>query len=98
MKDIAMAFQQMSQEDDNSCFLNLACYLSTDFFLEHQSRDVRLLVACAIADVFRVYAPNSPYQVPALVKKIFLFFIQQLKGESTYLVILFLLFSFFLIL
>jgi len=80
MKDIAMAFQQMSQEDDNSCYLNLACYLATDFFLEHPSRDVRLLVACAIADVFRVYAPNSPYQVPALVKKIFLFFIQQLKG------------------
>ena len=80
MKDIAMAFQQMSQEDDNSCYLNLACYLSTDFFLEHPSRDVRLLVACAIADVFRVYAPNSPYQVPTLVKKIFLFFIQQLKG------------------
>lgn len=80
MKDIAMAFQQMSQEEDNSCYLNLACYLATDFFLEHQSRDVRLLVACAIADVFRVYAPNSPYQVPALVKKIFLFFIQQLKG------------------
>jgi len=80
MKDIAMAFQQMSQEDDNSAYLNLACYLATDFFIEHQSRDVRLLVACAIADVFRVYAPNSPYQVPALVKKIFLFFIQQLKG------------------
>ena len=80
MKDIAMAFQQMSQEDDNTKYLNLACYLATDFFLEHQSRDVRLLVACAIADVFRVYAPNSPYQVPSLVKKIFLFFIQQLKG------------------
>lgn len=75
-----MAFQQMSQEDDNSDYLNLACYLATDFFLEHQSRDVRLLVACAIADVFRVYAPNSPYQIPSLVKKIFLFFIQQLKG------------------
>ena len=70
----------MSQEDDNTKYLNLACYLATDFFLEHQSRDVRLLVACAIADVFRVYAPNSPYQVPSLVKKIFLFFIQQLKG------------------
>lgn len=75
-----MAFQQMSQEDDNTKYLNLACFLATDFFLEHQSRDVRLLVACAIADVFRVYAPNSPYQVPSLVKKIFLFFIQQLKG------------------
>lgn len=40
---------------------------------------MRLLVACAIADVFRVYAPNAPYQDPALIKRIFLFFIQQLR-------------------
>jgi len=80
MKDIAMAFQQMSQEEDNSCYINLAKFLATDYFLEHQSRDVRLLVACAIADVFRVYAPNAPYQDPDLIKRIFLFFIQQLKG------------------
>jgi sister-chromatid-cohesion protein PDS5 len=80
IKDIAMAFQQMSQEDDNSGYIPLALYLSSDFFLEHSSRDVRLLVACAIADVFRVYAPNAPYQHPELIKHIFLFFIQQLKG------------------
>jgi len=80
MKEIAMAFQQMCQEDDNSCYIPLALYLATDFFLEHPSRDVRLLVACAIADVFRVYAPNAPYQHPSLIKRIFLFFIQQLKG------------------
>jgi sister-chromatid-cohesion protein PDS5 len=80
IKEIAMAFQQMSQEDDNSCYLTLAKFLATDYFLDHQSRDVRLLVACAIADVFRVYAPNAPYQEADLIKRIFLFFIQQLKG------------------
>lgn len=80
LKDIAMAFQQMSQEDNNEIYIPLALYLATDFFLEHSSRDVRLLVACAIADVFRVYAPNAPYQHPSLIKRIFLFFIQQLKG------------------
>ena len=53
--------------------------IASDYFLEHPSRDVRLLVACAIADVFRVYAPNAPYQHPELIKHIFLFFIQQLK-------------------
>ncbi|RWS27620.1 Sister chromatid cohesion protein PDS5-like protein B-A, partial [Leptotrombidium deliense] len=79
LKDIAMAFQQMSQEEDNSCYVPLALFLATDFFLEHHSRDVRLLVACAIADVFRVYAPNAPYQHPSLIKRIFLFFIQQLR-------------------
>jgi len=80
MKDIAMAFQQMSQEDDNSLYISLAKYLATDYFLDHPSRDVRLLVACAVADVFRVYAPNAPYQEPDLIKRIFTFFIQQLKG------------------
>lgn len=80
LKDISLAFQQMSQDDDNSQYVPLALNLSNDFYLEHSSRDVKLLVACSIADVFRVWAPNAPYQNPELIKKIFLFFIQQLKG------------------
>lgn len=75
-----MAFQQMSQEADNSGYIALAKFLASDHFLDHSSKDVRLLVACAIADVFRVYAPNAPYQEPDLIKRIFLFFIQQLRG------------------
>ena len=80
LKDISMAFQQLSQEDDNSRYIPLALLLSNDFYLDHNSKDVRLLVACSIADVFRVYAPNAPYQNEELIKKIFRFFIQQLKG------------------
>lgn len=80
LKDISMAFQQLSQDDDNSQYIPLALSLSGDFYLEHSSRDVRLLVACSIADVFRVYAPNAPYQNEDLVRRIFRFFIQQLKG------------------
>jgi len=80
LKDISMAFQQLSQDDDNSQYVPLALSLSSDFYLEHSSRDVKLLVACSIADVFRVYAPNAPYQNEELIKKIFRFFIQQLKG------------------
>lgn len=75
-----MAFQQMSQEADNSAYIALAKFLASDHFLDHSSKDVRLLVACAIADVFRVYAPNAPYSEPDLIKRIFLFFIQQLRG------------------
>lgn len=80
LKDISMAFQQLSQDDDNSQYIPLALSLTNDFYLEHNSRDVRLLVACSIADVFRVYAPNAPYENEELIKKIFRFFIQQLKG------------------
>lgn len=53
---------------------------ANDYFLDHTSRDVRLLVACSIADVFRVYAPNAPYETSDIIKRIFLFFIQQLRG------------------
>lgn len=53
---------------------------ANDFFLDNPSRDARLLVACSIADVFRVFAPNAPYENPELIKRIFKFFIQQLKG------------------
>ncbi|KAH9410377.1 Sister chromatid cohesion protein PDS5 A [Tyrophagus putrescentiae] len=80
LKDIAMAFQQMSQEENNQNFVPLALYLANDYFLEHHSRDVRLLVACSIADVFRVYAPNAPYETSDMIRRIFLFFIQQLRG------------------
>lgn len=80
LKDISMAFQQLSQDDDNSQYVPLALSLASDFYLEHSSRDVRLLVACFIADVFRVYVPNPPYQNEELIKKIFRFFINQLKG------------------
>lgn len=80
LKDISMAFQQLSQDDDNSQYIPLALSLSNDFYLEHSSKDVKLLVACAIADVFRVYAPNAPYQSEGLIQKIFYFFIKQLKG------------------
>lgn len=82
LKDISMAFQQLSQDDDNSQYIPLALSLSNDFYLEHSSKDVKLLVACSIADVFRVYAPNAPYQNEELIKKIFRFFIDQLHGLS----------------
>lgn len=80
LKDISMAFQQLGQDDKNSQYQPLALLLSNDFYLEHSSRDVKLLVACSIADVFRIYAPDPPYQGPELIKKIFRFFIDQLEG------------------
>jgi hypothetical protein len=34
--------------------------------LQHKSEDVRLLVACALADIIRIYAPEAPYDDEAL--------------------------------
>jgi hypothetical protein len=34
--------------------------------LQHKSEDVRLLVACALSDIIRIYAPEAPYDDEAL--------------------------------
>ena len=49
-------------------YLPLAKHIADDYFREYPSKDVQLLVACCIADVLRVYAPEAPYKDPAQVK------------------------------
>lgn len=80
LKECAQSFQNMSQEDDNTAYIPLAIHLASECFLEHPSKDVRLLVACCVADVFRVFAPDAPYKDPEQLKAIFYFFIEQLQG------------------
>ncbi|TNN54712.1 Sister chromatid cohesion protein PDS5 B [Liparis tanakae] len=48
--------------------------------LKHPDKDVRLLVACCLADIFRIYAPEAPYTSPDKLKDIFMFITRQLKG------------------
>jgi sister chromatid cohesion protein PDS5 len=38
------------------------------------------LIACCIADILRIFAPDAPYKDPAQIKTIFLFIIRQLGG------------------
>lgn len=80
LKECAQTFQNLSQDEDNSAYVQLALHLASEGFLGHSSKDVRLLVACCIADVFRVFAPEAPYKDPAQLRTIFLFFIEQLRG------------------
>ena len=79
MQLIARSFQEMGQ-DDNEQLSGLALHLASDFFLEHQNKDVRLLVACCIADVFRIFAPEAPYRDTTHLKDIFMFLNKQLRG------------------
>ncbi|KAK3099941.1 hypothetical protein FSP39_012194 [Pinctada imbricata] len=83
LKLLARAFQDMGQ-DDNEQYSGLALYIAQEFFMDHQNKDVRLLVACCIADVFRIFAPDAPYTESAQLKEIFMFLIKQLRGlENT---------------
>eukprot|EP00960_Hanusia_phi_P067794 766704-Hanusia_phi.AAC.2 len=52
----------------------LSSSLGEDWLVEHKNKDVRLLVACALADVLRIYAPDPPYeeQTCADIMKLFI--------------------------
>lgn len=69
----------MDQSADNK-YKELAIFLGSEFFLEHYNEDVQLLVACCLGDVFRVYAPDYPFQDSFNLKNIFMFLANQLKG------------------
>ncbi|GLV36490.1 precocious dissociation of sisters 5 [Carabus blaptoides fortunei] len=81
LKTLAHTLQSMEQDEGAyQQYIPLALHLAEDQFLTHPSRDVQLLIACCIADVLRVYAPEAPYKDPEQVKTIFLFLITQLSG------------------
>lgn len=60
---VVKTFMDMDQdsEDEKQQYLPLALHLSSEFFLRNPNKDVRLLVACCLADIFRIYAPEAPY-------------------------------------
>ncbi|KAJ8925853.1 hypothetical protein NQ315_009705 [Exocentrus adspersus] len=81
LKTLAHTLQAMGQDDGAyKQYIPLSLHLAEEQFLSHPSRDVQLLIACCIADVLRVYAPEAPYKDPEQVKTIFLFLITQLSG------------------
>ncbi|KAG0728389.1 Sister chromatid cohesion protein PDS5 B-B [Chionoecetes opilio] len=81
LKTLAHTLQSMGQDDGAyQEYIPLAMHIADDFFLSYASRDVQLLIACCIADVLRVYAPEAPYKDPPQVKTIFMFLIKQLGG------------------
>ncbi|XP_077867919.1 sister chromatid cohesion protein PDS5 homolog A-B-like [Saccoglossus kowalevskii] len=80
LKALARFFQDMDQEEEKDPYEPLAMYIASDFFLLHGSKDVRLLVACCVADIFRIFAPEAPYKTAEELKNIFQFLTKQLRG------------------
>jgi sister-chromatid-cohesion protein PDS5 len=69
LKVLASAFQSMGQEENAyDEYVPVCLHLAEDGFLNHQSKDVRLLIACCIADILRIYAPEAPYKDSEQVK------------------------------
>mmetsp|Transcript_13616 Transcript_13616/g.22441 ORF Transcript_13616/g.22441 Transcript_13616/m.22441 type:complete len:1290 (-) Transcript_13616:585-4454(-) len=49
------------------------------FIFDNTDKTIKLLAACCLADIIRIFAPDAPYSDPQL-KKIFTMFVNQLKG------------------
>lgn len=83
LKTLTHTLQAMGQDEGvYEQYIPLTLHLADDCFLDHPSRDVQLLIACCIADILRIYAPEAPYKDQDQIKGIFLFLIRQLKGLS----------------
>lgn len=81
LKTLTHTLQAMGQDDGiYQQYIPLALHLVDEHFLTHPSKDVQLLIACCIADVLRVYAPEAPYKDQEQIKGIFMFLIKQLNG------------------
>jgi len=61
-KAMAEALSSMDQDVDTSDILNAAKIIASKHLLRHRDKDIRLLVACCVCDVLRVFAPEPPYE------------------------------------
>lgn len=69
LQALSLTLQAMGQDDENfTKYTPLALHLVKDFFLNHDSKDVQLLVGCCVADILRVFAPEAPYKEPEQIK------------------------------
>jgi len=84
LKVLASAFQSMGQEENAyDEYVPLCLHLAEDGFFNHHSKDVRLLIACCIADILRIYAPEAPYKDAEQVKVIIISGIQSGRLSKT---------------
>ncbi|CAN0360409.1 unnamed protein product, partial [Hapterophycus canaliculatus] len=72
--------QEVSQEDElPDGLMETAKDLVSATVMNHQNSDYRLLVACCLVEVLRIYAPEAPYNVDEVLST-FTLIITQLRG------------------
>lgn len=66
---LATSLQNLGQEEGNDQkYTPLAIHLSDDCFINHSSKEIQLLIACCIADLLRIFAPDAPYKDQKQIK------------------------------
>ncbi|GJD06557.1 Sister chromatid cohesion protein PDS5 homolog A [Galdieria sulphuraria] len=79
-----MAVPQESLSTEESENLAIAAKsLCASCFLESKNQNIRILSACCLADILRLFAPETPFSKDEL-KRIFPFFIRQLSGLENF--------------
>ncbi|VDM28586.1 unnamed protein product [Toxocara canis] len=61
-------------------YATLIQHLTKPHFLNNSNKDVQILLACCIANIMRVFAPESPIGDPRLLKEVLLFLVRNLDG------------------
>ena len=79
LRKLAKSLQELKQDTEEK-YTELARFLAKPVFFNHSSKDVRLLIACCMADLFRMHAPDDPFENHELLRDIFLFLTSQLAG------------------
>lgn len=69
--------KELEQTDEHELYAPTASSLAA--LRTHADDEVRLLVACCLADVLRIYAPSAPFDSDVL-HQVFRLFIAQLRG------------------
>lgn len=55
---------------DRSELIGLAEQLASPGLIKHKDRAVRVLIACCIANILRLFAPDAPYSIDQFEVKI----------------------------
>eukprot|EP01137_Pigoraptor_chileana_P000280 Opistho-2@36195 len=79
LKALMNYLSEADQEANTTLIAPYAASLVKSGIIHNPDKDVRLLVACCLADVLRIFAPDAPYTEPEL-KTIFTLFTEQLRG------------------
>ena len=73
----------VGQEDRPKGLQATAAQLVSDRLMKHTDKEVRLLTACCLADLLRIFAPEAPFGDDEMVT-VFELLINQLRGLATH--------------
>ncbi|KHJ89508.1 hypothetical protein OESDEN_10665 [Oesophagostomum dentatum] len=83
LKILSEALQESDTNDESGHpdrYRTLLSHLAKSCFLENKSRDVQIWLACCLADILRVFAPNVPLGDPSQLRDVLIFIVRTLKG------------------